>query len=335
MTLNLALLSYWHVHARDYEREALANPETEITTVWDEDAERGSANAARIGARFVADLDEVLADRSIDGVIVTTATSEHHRVMIAAARAGKQIFTEKVIAATTREAEEILQAVENAGVIMMVCLPRLSNGYTQAIKALIDDGEIGRIGYFRMRVGHNGALRTESDPDGWLPPHFYSLDEAQGGALIDFGAHPLYLTRYLVGMPETVTARYGYVTGREVEDHAVATLGFADGTLAVAEVSFIDAPSVFEIEVHGENGILRVAQPEMELRIRRAPANRRERSDWTPVAVPIDMPSSFDQWVERVIRKEPNPANLALALDLTRLAEACGASAAAGTTIGL
>lgn len=331
--MKLALLSYWHVHARDYEREALANPGTEIAVVWDENPERGAAEAARIGVRFEPDLDAVLAHPAIDGAIVTTATSEHHRVLIAAARAGKHIFTEKVIAATTNEAIEVLQAVDEAGVVMAVCLPRLSNGYTRAVKALIDGGELGRITYFRMRVGHNGAMRTESDPDGWLPAQFHNLAEAQGGALIDLGAHPLYLARYLVGMPESVSATYGYVTGRAVEDHAVATLRFADGAIAVTEVSFIDQPGTWELEVHGDRGMVRIEQPDLELRIRRARANRRERSDWEPVEVPADLPSPFDQWVERVKTGNSDADHLALALDLTRLAEACNRSASEGMTI--
>jgi len=336
MTLKLALLSYWHVHAHDYEREALANPATEIAVVWDDDPERGATQAARIGARFVPELHDVLNDPSIDGVIVTTATAEHHRVLTAAAQAGKQIFTEKVIAATETEARDVLDAVEQAGVVMMVCLPRLSNGYTQAIRSLIERGELGEISYFRMRVGHNGAVRTAEQPEGWLPPQFFSLQEAQGGALIDLGAHPLYLTRYLMGLPETVSARYGYMTGRPVEDHAVVTMGYARGAIAVAEVSFVDSPGTFEIEVHGERGQVRIAQPEMELHIRRPRLDRRERADWEAVAeVPADLPSPFQQWVARVQRGEPDREHLALALDLTRLAEASGRSAAEGRTVRL
>ena len=59
MTIRLALLSYWHVHAKDYEREALANPETSISVVWDEIPERGADHADRIGARFEPSLEAI------------------------------------------------------------------------------------------------------------------------------------------------------------------------------------------------------------------------------------------------------------------------------------
>ena len=331
--MNLALLSYWHVHAKDYEREAIANPGTEISVVWDEDVDRGAREAARIGARFESDLQAVLGDPSIDGVIVTTATSEHERVLTAAAWAGKHIFTEKVIASTTSGAQTVLEAVDQAGVTMMVCLPRLSNGYTRGLEGMLERGDLGSIGYFRMRVGHNGAVRSDSDPDGWLPPQFYRFSEAEGGALIDLGAHPLYLARHLVGLPESVSATYGYFTGRDVEDHAVVTLKYGSGAIAVAEVSFIDQPSTWELEIHGDRGMARVEMPEMQLRIRRAMANRRERSEWEAFDVPEDAPSPFDQWVACVESGTKNPANLALAFDLTRLAEAANRSAADGVSV--
>ena len=335
MTLRLALLSYWHVHAKDYEREARENPETEIAVVWDKDAARGSEKAAAIGARYVPDLDAVLADPEIDGVIVTTATFEHHRVIIAAAKAGKHIFTEKVVAATVAEVDEIFAAVDSAGVIMTVCLPRISNGYTQAIKGIIDSGELGTIHYSRVRVGHDGALRTELNPDGWLPPQFFDPAEAQGGALLDFGAHPLYLSHYFLGRPARVTSQYGYVTGRALDDHSVVTMTYANGAIAVGEVSFLDNPGVFEIEIHGTSGSLRYAVPDGVLRRRRGSLTR-ERTDWEVVEpVPGDLPSPFDQWVARVQKNEKATDNLDLARALTVLAEASERSAKEGRTINL
>jgi predicted dehydrogenase len=335
MTLRLALLSYWHVHAKDYEREAGKNPDTTVTVVWDENPARGAENAARIGARFESEFAAVLADPEIDGVIVTTATAEHHRVMTAAANAGKHIFTEKVIAATTTEADDVLAAVDAAGVIMTVCLPRISNGYTQAIKAILNSGELGTIHYSRVRVGHDGALPTEANPDGWLPPQFFSPEEAQGGALLDFGAHPLYLSQYFLGTPAKVTSRYGYVTGHALDDHAVVTLSYGNGAIAVAEVSFLDNPGVFEIEIHGTNGSLRYAIPDGVLRRRRGSATR-ERNDWEIVEdVPSDLPSPFDQWVERVKTGQKAPENLALARALTVLAEASERSAKEERTISI
>ena len=85
--LRIAVLSFWHVHAKDYAAEVAAHPETELVAVWDEVADRGRAEAATRGVAFHERLDEVLARPDLDGVIVTTATRAHRDVIPAAAAA--------------------------------------------------------------------------------------------------------------------------------------------------------------------------------------------------------------------------------------------------------
>src|SRR5437588_10170868 len=155
--------------------------------------------------------------------------------MIAAAQAGKHIFTEKVIAPTLREVNEILASVDHAGVRFMVSLPRLYHGSTQAIRDILAQHLLGDVTLVRIRVSHDGALRTEDHPEGWLPAHFFSLEQCAGGAMIDLGCHPMYLSSVFMGMPEGVTASYGYVTGRGAEYSAVATLHDASGCIGIVE----------------------------------------------------------------------------------------------------
>ena len=123
--IRVAMLSFWHVHGKDYARETEEHPDTEIVAVWDEDPKRGQAEASKRNVPFYENLDDLLAQPDIDGVVVTAPTSMHHEVMTAAARAGKHIFTEKVIAATLREAEDILNEVKRAGVTFVVAMRRL------------------------------------------------------------------------------------------------------------------------------------------------------------------------------------------------------------------
>src|SRR5690606_32553495 len=100
--IRLAMLSYWHVHAAGYASAAQRHPDTQITAVWDEDPERGRTYADELGVPFHAELDAVLARDDVDGVIVDAPTNINTEVLTAAARAGKHIFTEKVLALTSR-----------------------------------------------------------------------------------------------------------------------------------------------------------------------------------------------------------------------------------------
>src|SRR3712207_9344725 len=69
------------------------------------DPERGSKEAGRRGIPYEEDLDELLAQGDLDGVVVTTPTTAHREVLLKAVQAGKHIFTEKVLTPSLREAD--------------------------------------------------------------------------------------------------------------------------------------------------------------------------------------------------------------------------------------
>ena len=121
--IRLAMLSFWHVHANDYLHQALATHGMQVAAIWDEEPARGQAQARTLGVPFYTQLDDLLAHADVDGVIVDAPTTMHRNVMVAAAQAGKHIFTEKVLAPTLRECNEIVAAVDKAGVVLMVSLP--------------------------------------------------------------------------------------------------------------------------------------------------------------------------------------------------------------------
>ena len=314
-------MSFWHVHAQDYAREAEEHPGAEVVAIWDEDADRGRSEAAKRVVDFHEDLDDVLAREDVDGIVVTTPTTSHPEIIPRAARAGKHVFTEKVIAPTLREAEEIASEVQRAGVAFVVSLPRLYAGYTRAIAKAFAEGRLGQVTYLRVRVSHDGALPQEGSPRGWLPDRFFDARESAGGVTVDFGAHPLYLVARLLGMPENVRATYGRFTGRGVEDHSVVTLSYPNGAIGVAEASFVGSAAPFLIEAHGTQGSL-LYGPEAGIRLRRAGS-----AGWESLETPPDEPSPFRRWVDLASRGETDEENVRVALNLSALAEAANLSA--------
>lgn len=320
MTLKIGKISYWHVHAWDYTKEVQALPDVEISGVWDEDAARGKEAAERQGVPFYTSLDDLLAS-GIDAVIVDAPTRMHHEVILKAARAGKHIFTEKVIAATVAETEDIIAAVREHGVKLTVSLPRLNDGYTLAIRDVLAQQLLGRITQVRVRLSHNGATA------GWLPNHFFSLEDCQGGALIDLGCHPMYLTRLFLGEAiDSVSAHYGYVTGREVEDNAVALLSTPSGALGIVEAGFVNSFSPFTVEVHGTEGTLLYGTPDNKLLLRTNAKGESYAADWHELELPPARQSAMQQWLGHIAEDTTATENIELALELTRLMEAANQS---------
>ena len=308
--IRVAMLSYWHVHAWDYTKQVQANPNSVVAAVWDEIPARGQEAADKLGVPFIADLDELLARTDIDAVVVDTPTNIHRDVMIKAARAGKHIFTEKVIAPTLKEVNEILAAIREAGVKLTVSLPRLNDSYTLTAQDVISQGLLGQLTLARVRLSHGGAIAN------WLPQHFYNLEQCGGGALIDLGCHPMYLVRLFLGLPQSVSATFGYITGKEVEDNAAATLRYENGAIGIVEAGFVNSHSPFSVEIHGTEGTLLYGLPDEVIRVR---SNKLDASEWVTIEKKDNRIPAYDQWVSMCLTAPKQKKTLRLPLILRSL----------------
>jgi 1,5-anhydro-D-fructose reductase (1,5-anhydro-D-mannitol-forming) len=317
--LRVAVVGAWHVHAGDYARRTQADPDAELIGVWDDDPERGARLADAVDVDYTDDLTGLLARADLDAVTVTTSTAAHGDVMAAAIAAGKHVFTEKLLAPTVAEAEEILAAARAAGVQVVVSLPRLYHGYTAAIADVLDAGTLGRLSYARVRLSHDGAMA------GWLPERFFDPDGAIGGALTDLGCHPAYLVQRVLGSrPTTVSATYRSLTGRAVEDHAVVTVGYGDGAIGVIEAGFVSA-NPFTIEVFGTDGSLLFSDATGDLLL-----SDDRGQGWHAVPVPADPHDAYARWLRAIRTGVEETDNLDRAVELTRLVVAANTAAGAG-----
>lgn len=331
--MRIALVSFWHLHGADYALEALVTPGVEIVSLCDEDEARGLEYSGRLGVPLVS-FEDILEDPEIDGVVVCAPTNRHVDVLVRAARAGKHIFVEKVLADTLDGAHEIVEAADAAGVVLVTSMWRLDQGHCAQIADLISQGVVGDVMSLRVRDGHPFALPSAQHPDGILPPQFYDPVTARGGALIDL-CHPLYLVAALLGEPERAVAGLTRVTGRGVEDNASVLLSYPGGALAVAETSYVTRIVPFSVEVHGTLGSIIYQEPGIGASvltqgIGSGPLERptlrvwslTESDGWHELPVRPDAPSAFTQWVELASSGTRADANVELALILSALVEA-------------
>lgn len=291
--MKVAVLSRWHVHADDYARDIKEIDALSIAMVWDEEVERGEQWAKELDVPFEKDLAAVLANPEIDAVVVNTPTNMHKEVIIAAAKAKKHIFTEKVLAFTVEDSEEIYAAVQEAGVELMVSLPRLTDNNFRYAEKSIKEGWIGDLTMIRCRFAHNGGVAPEGQAFGWLPERFYNKEQAGGGAMMDLGAHPIYLTNRLAGKAVGVYARLNKIVSTTVDDNSALLVDYQSGALGIIETSFVSNGSPFQLEVYGTQGTLMISDD--KIRINSA---KIESQDLTEVAAAA--PTPMVQWVEAI-----------------------------------
>lgn len=304
--MNIAVLGAWHVHTMEYATAIQKNPNSTLCCLWDSDPERGRETAEKLGIPFQPELSAVLDDPSIDAVSVTTATSEHPQVLMAAARAGKHIFTEKVLAITEEDALEIAKAVKESGITFTISFPHKARPTLIAAKEMLESGKLGRITYARVRNVHNGSIAD------WLPPRFYDPQETGGGAMMDLGAHPMYTLPWLMGEPKSVLSMFTEVTGRGVEDNAVSVIEFADGAIGVSETGFVSSgPNSYVLELSGTKGALMVHNDILEYGCAETENKLVELKD-----LPEPAPMPIDAWIDacRGCGQAPNGIDEAVAL---------------------
>lgn len=293
-TVNIAVLSAWHVHTEEYARELQSIPGICVKCLWDDDQERGQAMADKLGIAYAADLEAVMRDDSIGAVQITTQTSLHGEVMLRAAEVGKHIFTEKVLTIDPAEGERVLQAVKNSGICFAISFPHLCRPALLEAKRLVDSGEVGQVGYARVRNAHNGAVA------GWLPDRFYDPEACGGGAMIDPGAHPMYTLLWLLGEPVHVQSLFTSMTGKPVEDNAVSLLQYANGAIGVSETGFVSDYSPYTLEVSGTKGAILVRDKQLSY------VSEATDSKWVQAdAMPAAPPSPLRQWAAAVLTEDP------------------------------
>jgi inositol 2-dehydrogenase len=227
--VRVAMIGAGRIGRRHAQTLAFEVPECEVVVVADaiEAAARAGAEAARV-SRWTTDVDSVMGDPSIQAVVIASSTETHAPLIIAAAQAGKDVFTEKPIALDLETTDAAIDAVERAGVRLQVGFQRrFDKGYRRA-KEMIDAGELGRVEFIRD---------TMRDPQPASREYLASC----GGIFRDLTIHNFDNVRWLMGSEPVEVFTMGAVLVDPMfeeigdVDTSVVSLRFASGSLAVID----------------------------------------------------------------------------------------------------
>lgn len=229
-------------------------PSVELVTVCDLQAERAKDLAERYSAlSWCSDPDELFERSDLDAVSIATPDHTHTPLVLRALDHRLHVLCEKPLATTTREVEQVAEAVRRAGVTLMVDFHnRVNPPFVRAREAL-QSGKIGSVRHGYLRLSD-----TEYVPLKMLPW------AQRSSALYFLGSHGVDLLRFLLG--DEVSRVFGVkrrgklaAQGVDTDDFHVAILEFAKGSVVTIEHSWIlpaSQPSVydFKLELIGDKG---------------------------------------------------------------------------------
>jgi predicted dehydrogenase len=216
-------------------------------------------------------LDEMLAHAEIDAVLNLTPIDAHYETNMKALAAGKHLVTEKPLASTLAEADDICALAEDRGLVVL-CAPAdmLAAEWADARK-LVRNGAVGKVAFARLQSSHSGpaAMAWPADPT-W----FY---QKGAGPLLDMGVYGIDRITALLGPARRVAAmsgltapvrraRGGPFDGLTIDvtedDNTLLLLDFGEAMFAVIDATFnVQASRTPELELFGTDGTLIVNRP--------------------------------------------------------------------------
>lgn len=225
--------------------------------VCDLDANRARSFAESTGAEPFTNPDDVLDSPDIDVVYVCVPTAYHKQLVLHAAARGKHVFCEKPLATNVADVEEMVRAVDQAGVKAGVGLVLRHSPILTVMKELMDDPTLGRMMAIIFRDDQffpiQGHYASEWRKDAAI---------AGAGTLLEHSIHDVDVLRWFAGDVKAVRGSIRNFAGYEgIEDLAFCYLDFENGAQAdLVSVwhSVLGRPSTRRLEVFFEKGFFAV-----------------------------------------------------------------------------
>lgn len=254
-TLKIALMSCAHTHAGAY--AARLEPRADIDLVVADPDGFGDVQAAHV----VGSYDEAWNawPEGPDAIVVTSANVHHKHLVLEAARRGVHVLCEKPLATNVADAEAMVDACAEAGVVLMTAFPVHFAPAVETLRAAVADGALGEV--IGITGTNNGKL---PDTRAW----FTDVELAGGGSLVDHTVHIAEILDSMVGPPMTVHATTNRIlwadrAGAGAETGGLVTLTYDSGLVATIDCSWsqpADAPTWggLRIQAVGTGGQLQV-----------------------------------------------------------------------------
>ena len=215
---------------------------------------------------FETDWRKLVARPDIDLIDIATPNNSHAEIAIAAAKAGKMILCEKPLSMDGKQGEQMVKAIEKAGVPNMVWYNYRRVPAVTLAKQLIDEGRLGRIFHYRAKFLQDWTISKDL-PQGGAGLWRLDVKAAGSGVTGDLLAHCIDTAIWLNGSIGSVTAmtetfvkeRQHNLTGKVekvgIDDACAFLARFANGSLATFESTRYARghKALYTFEINGEH----------------------------------------------------------------------------------
>ncbi|MCW3004575.1 MAG: oxidoreductase domain protein [Conexibacter sp.] len=247
--IGIAGFGYWGTKLARNVAEA---PGSVLAAICDADADRRAAADEQYAVATHADVDALIADPTVDAVVLATPAGDHYAQARAALFAGKHVMVEKPLALSTEHCDELQRLAADRGLTLMTGHTFLYSAPVRMLKDLIDSGDLGDVLYCYSQRLNLGAIRSDTS------------------AMWDLAPHDVSIFLHLLGAtPAMVSAQQFSLIDDRHEDIAMVTMTFPGGAVGHLHVSRLDPRKVRELTIVGSRkmAVYDDTNPEMPVRV--------------------------------------------------------------------
>ena len=217
--------------------------------VYDIDPKRMELAKSEGFEKLYDSYEAMLADASLDIIVVATPNNFHKTLVCQALEAGKAVVCEKPVAMSSGELQDMMDTAKRTGSLFTIHQNRRADADYLAMREQAESGLLGKVFEIESRVTGSRGI-----PEGWRQ---YAV--AGGGMMLDWGVH--LIDQLMMMNPTPVTSVFCdmyHVAYQECDDGFKLQLKFEDGVMATIEVGtshYIEAPRWY---VCGDRGALTI-----------------------------------------------------------------------------
>lgn len=192
-------------------------------------------NELDLSVKATTDYKDILADKDIDAVAITTPATTHYKIAKEALLAGKHVIVEKPVTTSSKECEDLIKMSKRKNKVFMAAHIHRYNPGIQKLKEDIDSGKFGKINFIHYTHLGNGPVRADIN------------------ALWDFFPHTLTICNYLFDeIPASVSANGACFLRDKIQDIVVVNLKYKNGAYVTATGSWLYPFKRMELVVSGK-----------------------------------------------------------------------------------
>jgi predicted dehydrogenase len=209
--------------------------------------------------------DDILADPTIDAVVLATPHSLHAAQVIAAAKAGKHVLVEKPLTLDRQSAQAAVAAAKEAGIVLAVGFNRRFHPSVVELRKRLNDGRLGTV--MAMIAQHTTSTGQFIPADNWRA----QPEEAPGGAITAVGVHSIdHMIEFGGRVRDVLCTTRRYIPGPS-DDTSNVMLRFENGATGLLFCSVATATN-FSFALYGSKGLAEISRPNLQ-RLRIVPVS--------------------------------------------------------------